>query len=71
MSRPAARSTHANVGTTQYMRRSAAPTVVTSGGAYLVGRAATGITSFADRTKIAARIAEPSAARHRCAFKHG
>jgi hypothetical protein len=33
--------------------------------------AATGITSYADRKKIAARMAEPSAARYRCAFKHG
>ncbi len=38
MLRPAATSTHANVGATQYMRRCAIPTVVTSGGAYLVGR---------------------------------
>ena len=33
--------------------------------------AATDITSFADRTTIAARIAEPSAARYRYAFKRG
>jgi hypothetical protein len=48
-----------------------APLTLCSASAPRLREAVTGITSFADRTKIAARIAEPSAARYRCAFKHG
>ena len=48
-----------------------APSLLCSAPAPRLYEAATGITSFADKTDIAARIAEPSAARYRCAFKHG
>ena len=48
-----------------------APSLLSSATAPRLREAATGITSFADRTKIAARILEPSAARYRCAFKSG